>query len=42
VSGREEILTTPAHERRPSDTSLGVNLRWLLANAIQRRLVPRA
>jgi hypothetical protein len=40
VSGREEILTTPAHVNGdPSDTSLGVNLRWILANAIQRRLV---
>ena len=39
VSGREEILTTPAHVNGdPSDTSLGVNLRWILANAIQRKL----
>jgi N-acetylmuramoyl-L-alanine amidase len=40
ASGREEILTTPAHVNGDaSDTSLGVNLRWLLANAIQRKLV---
>lgn len=39
VSGREEILTTPAHVNGdPGDTSLGVNLRWILANAIQRKL----
>jgi len=40
ASGREEILTTPVHVNGdPSDTSLGVNLRWILANAIQRKLV---
>jgi N-acetylmuramoyl-L-alanine amidase len=40
ASGDERILTTPAHVNGdPSETSLGVHLRWLLANSIERRLV---
>lgn len=40
VSGRETILTSPEHVNgAPSETTLGVNLRWYLANSILRRMV---
>jgi N-acetylmuramoyl-L-alanine amidase len=40
VSGGEKILTTPAHFNDvPGETSLGVQLRWYLANSIERRLL---
>jgi N-acetylmuramoyl-L-alanine amidase len=35
MNRREVVMTTPHH---PVDTDLGVNLRWVLANAIYRRL----
>jgi N-acetylmuramoyl-L-alanine amidase len=40
ADGGERILTTPPHVNGdPSETALGVNLRWYLANSIQRGLV---
>ena len=40
ADGGERILTTPPHVNGdPSETALGVILRWYLANSIQRRLV---
>ncbi|MGI0149991.1 MAG: N-acetylmuramoyl-L-alanine amidase family protein, partial [Thermoplasmata archaeon] len=40
AQGGETILTTPVHVNGdPGETSLGVNLRWYLANSIARGLV---
>lgn len=39
IGGGETILTTPPYVNdEPGETSLGVHLRWILANAIERRL----
>lgn len=40
LSGKEAILTNPEHVNdAPGETSLGVNLRWYLANSILHQMV---